>query len=160
MFDTWIRTDATGGVPGQRLGMARALSPETETLLNGAVGVLFLVAGVGGLLVDTFSHDALVHPFAIGIVSSAAVAIGAGLLLVAQRDPGWVHERFAEYVHCLIVAATLLITAAQYSAGPHVVVALPLYVEVPIFAFYLLRRGAAFGTRALIGVQFGVLLAV
>lgn len=138
--------------------LARPMPPESQLLLAQVVASLFVVAGVGGLLTLSFAADAVLHTLTLAVISTAALAIGGLLLLLVWRHMSFVDRHLTGLVCLLIGLASLLVTIAQYSTGPNYVVALIVYFEIPIFAFYLLRSPLPYAVLALIGLESALLL--
>ncbi|MFN2593272.1 MAG: adenylate/guanylate cyclase domain-containing protein [Actinomycetota bacterium] len=139
---------------------ARNVSPEIQNLLLRVVGILILTAGLAGMLIWFTSYELLSHPsLQIGVCTTAA-ALGLGILLFSFIDLDPYRHLFSVAIYALLVIAPLLVTLGQYSVGPHTLIAAILYVEVPIFSFYLLPREIAIGMTAMVAIEFAVLLAV
>jgi class 3 adenylate cyclase len=137
--------------------LARPVPLETQALLVRLGAVLFLVAGIGGLLVTSLAGDRLYDRTVTTVTSMAAIAVAGLITLLAARAPAFVDRHLAGLVLGLLAIGTALVTVAQYATGPTTVVAMIVYCELPIFAFYLLRPVLAFASLALIGVAVALL---
>jgi class 3 adenylate cyclase len=111
------------------------------------------------LFVAVAWHVAL-HPLTLVIVTGLAVVFGTWFLILGYRHSAFIERHFTPFAYALLFVSPLFISAAQYSAGPRTLVAVALYVEVPIFAFYLVPRPIAAALVALVALQFGALISL
>lgn len=143
-----------------RTGLARPISRSTANLLLALAGGLFLAGAVGGFMLQLLAPDLPAHPLGLTVVCSIAGVVGAAVLLCAVRDVDFIHRFLSQAIYTLLVTSSVLVTAGQYSAGPRSLSVVILYVEVPIFAFYLLPRSFAVAIVSLVGLEFAALLAL
>jgi class 3 adenylate cyclase len=67
---------------------------------------------------------------------------------------------FGPIAYAALLGAPVLISGGQYAIGPRSSVAMVLYVEVPIFASFLLPRRWAVAVIALVAAEVGAVLAL
>jgi class 3 adenylate cyclase len=150
-----------GGRDGQaRWGLARPVPAETALLLTRYVGFLVGGAGLGGVLFVAVAWRVALHPLTLVVVTSVALLFGTWFLILGYRRSPFIERNFTPFAYGLLLLTPPLITIAQYSAGPRTLVAVALYVEVPIFAFYLVPRPIAAALVALVALQFGALISL
>lgn len=142
--------------------LARPPSDELKKTAANLAGVLICSAGAGGLVAAVgirFRHLAgFAHPALLLSIAGVAVAIGLWCFWVAATMPDWLEHGFGLLILVLMVVVPLVITAAQFAVGPLTEIVLLLYVEVPIFAFWLLRRPLAVGIIGLVVGEFGAVV--
>jgi class 3 adenylate cyclase len=144
----------------QRLPSARQLSRETSVLMISMVGVLYAVAGTGGLALEAFVRDDIAHPNGLAVAALGAVLVGVAELALAQWRGDYVHREVTMLTYSNTVLATAAVAFAQWSVGPSFVVVAIIFVEVPIFTFFVLPRREAFASIGVIGAAFGLILVV
>ena len=140
------------------LQLRHPIPRETQRLLAIYVGVLVLSAGVGGIAGDIIGGRIIAHRAGLAIVCGIGVIVGATLVGVAASNFDAVFRRHELLVVLLLIGAPLIVSVAQYMVGPRVLVTVLLYVEVPIFAVYLLPRIMAVVLITLAAIEFGMVL--
>ena len=144
-----------------RKSIVRFVPPSTRRLLGRITGVLFVVPG---LFVVTLAGSAqnVANPGAATGLGFVAVAVGCILLGIGivgsslvENDTLWTVS-----VPATLLVAVVLISLGLSFAGPHWTIVTGLYLEAPIFGFYLLRRMVAVGFIVVVAAAFAIVLAV
>ena len=145
---------------GGWIRLARPVPPEAQRLVLLFASLLTIFGGISGGALALFAPDLVAHPLGLGVVAALAVITGAGMLALYRARSAFLQRHFALVAYTLQLTFPVMISAAQYSTGPHTVLPFLLYVEVTIFSFYLMPTIVAFGVIAWIAVQLAVVLAI
>ena len=126
--------------------------------LAGIGAALFFGAGVAGLFtvvvnVSTGIRVAGYRPGAVAAISSLGLVGGILLIATRGRVPVWVASG-------VTTSGIVVLTIAGYYAGPYSPFITVFYIWIGTFAFLFLSRRVAVFHVLLIGVCYGVLLAI
>lgn len=127
-------------------------------LLLRVAAALGIAAGISGVAFRLASSGVIIHPGIQLLVCVASLVLGGIFLALSFLDLDWIHRMHAPFAYLVAVAATALVTLGIYSVGPRTLIGVVLYVEVAIFAFFLLPLAAAIAMVALMAGEFGALL--
>jgi hypothetical protein len=117
-----------------------------------SLAFLFCAAALMAGLTIALPHDASIDELGLGLTACAAALVGAALLLSAERVAMW-------QVHVVMVTGTAMVALANEFAG--VTALYPLLFTWPIlYAFYFLKRRAAFAHVALAALAYAIVLVI
>jgi class 3 adenylate cyclase len=142
--------------------MASTMRPFTTNsmvrLLISAI-VLYLGSGVSVYLIYLTARSAIAHPdlwlaLAIWVMG---VGIGAQFLLLAV-SPHTMRRLFPSIGFWAIFLSTPSVTVALAAGGPDLAIVVAVYVEAPLYAFYMLRRRWAVLCLLLVVIQFALVV--
>lgn len=145
---------------GGLIRLARPVPLDTQRLILLFVSLLIFFGAAGGAALDLFAPELVLHPAGLAIVCAVGALLGMLVLTLYFRGLEIWHHHFALLGFALQLFTPMLISAGVYMVGPRTVLPFLLYVEVPIFSFYLMRTVVAFGLIALIAVELAVVLAI
>ena len=145
---------------GAWLRLARPVPPEAQRLVLLFASLLTIFGGISGGALALFAPDLVAYPLALAVVAVIAFVTGVVMLGLYRTRSAFLQRHFTLVAYTLQLMFPVLISAAQYSTGPHTVLPFLLYVEVTIFSFYLMPTIVAFSIIAWIAVQLGVVLAI
>ena len=117
-----------------------------------SIAYLFATGATLGLLTLAFPHASEVRDVPLIVLAVIAYVISAVVLLLADRVRDW-------HIHTALVAGTVIISLANYYAGPSTLYPL-LYVWTALYAFYFFRLREALAHTAFLAVAYAVVLAV
>jgi PAS domain S-box-containing protein len=117
-----------------------------------SIAYLFATGATLGLLTLAFPHADEVRDGPLIVLAGIAYVVGAVVWLLADRMREW-------QVHAVLVAGTVIVSFANYYAGPSTLYPL-LYVWTTLYAFYFFPLREAFAQMAFIAVAYAVTLAV
>lgn len=137
----------------------RAFGTRSMVRLTLAGGILFVLSGLGGIVLSLHARSWARHGDLLIMVNITAVLLGAGmvayLLLMSPRSL----RRNGPAVGAAVIAATpVLVTFLVTAGGPLLGVLTLAYVEGPLFAVYMLRPRWAVAQGAGVLTLFAVLL--
>jgi PAS domain S-box-containing protein len=117
-----------------------------------SLAYLFASGATVGLLTLALPHDDSFREAPLVMLALVALAIAG--------TAWWRAERVAEWeLHAAVAAGTLILTLANYYAGPTALYPL-MFSWAALFAFYFFELRLALAHLTLIGVSYGVLLAL
>lgn len=145
-----------GGV----LRLARPVPPEAQRLVVLFAALLTVFGGISGGALALLAPDLVAHPLGLGVVALLALLTGVLMLVLYRNHSAFLQRHFGLVAYTLQLTFPVMISAAQYSTGPHTVLPFLLYVEVTIFSFYLMPTLVALGVIAWIALQLGIVLAI
>jgi class 3 adenylate cyclase len=144
-------------VTGGRYGV-RLLTVREAVRTARLAAFLYLTTAVTVSLPPLLAGDSLHN--ARGQLAVAGLTAVTGLVAAAVSvDERLVARVFAPLAHFYLLLGTLLATVGLYMIGREYELGALLYVQIAIFAFYLLHRAVAVAYLALIGLGFAVVLA-
>jgi PAS domain S-box-containing protein len=117
-----------------------------------SIAYLFATGATLGLLTLAFPHASEVRDVPLIVLAGIAYVISAGVLLLVERVRGW-------HIRATLVAGTLIISLANYYAGPSTLYPL-LYMWTALYAFYFFPLREALAHTAFIAVSYAIVLAV
>ena len=80
------------------------------------------------------------------------------LLVGVGLDADVFFAHFEVWLYGLLIVSPILVSVGQQMVGPSSVIVAVLYVEVPVFAVYLLPPAMTALVEALIAVEFGIVV--
>ncbi|HEY7454333.1 MAG TPA: SpoIIE family protein phosphatase [Thermoleophilaceae bacterium] len=117
-----------------------------------SIAYLFAAGATLGLLTLAFPHSSEVRDVALIVLALTAYLIASVVWVLADRVRDW-------HVHAVLVSGTLIISLANYYAGPSTLYPL-LYTWTALYAFYFFPSREAFAQMGVIAVSYAVVLAV
>jgi PAS domain S-box-containing protein len=117
-----------------------------------SIAYLFAAGATLGLLTLAFPHSEEVRDVPLIILAAIAYVVGASVWLSADRLRDW-------HIHAVLVSGTLLISLANYYAGPSTLYPL-LYVWAALYAFYFFPLSEAFAQLTFLAISYAVVLGV
>jgi PAS domain S-box-containing protein len=117
-----------------------------------SIAYLYATGASLGLLTLAFPHADEVRDVALIVLAGIAYVIAGAVWLVADRLRDW-------HIHALLVSGTVIISLANYYAGPSTLYPL-LYMWAALYAFYFFPMREALAQMAFLAVSYGVVLAV
>jgi PAS domain S-box-containing protein len=117
-----------------------------------SLAYLFTTGATLGLVTLAFPHAAEVRDVPLIALAVVAYAISAVVYVSADR----VRDR---EIHVVLLAGTLIISLANYYAGPSTLYPL-LYTWTALYAFYFFPLREALAQMALLAVSYAVVLAI
>ena len=117
-----------------------------------SLAYLFIAGAALGLLTLAFPHDESIRDGALYALAAIAITIGALYWWLAPRVREW-------HIHAALLAATAILAFANYYTGTSALY--PILFSWPaLYAFYFFRLPAALVYVALIGLAYGIVLAI
>jgi PAS domain S-box-containing protein len=117
-----------------------------------SIAYLYATGATLALLTLVFPHPDEVRDLALVILAAIAYVIGAAVWLAADRIREW-------HIHALLVAGTVMISLANYYAGPSTQYPL-LYMWAALYACYFFPLRQASAHMVFVAVAYAVTLAV
>jgi PAS domain S-box-containing protein len=117
-----------------------------------SIAYLFATGATLGLLTLAFPHSSEVRDVPLVILACSAYGIAAAIWANVERLREW-------HIHLVLVAGTVIISLANYYAGPSTLYPL-LYMWTALYAFYFFRLREAFAHMMFLAVSDGLVLAV
>ena len=117
-----------------------------------SLAYLFATGATLGLLTLAFPHADEVRDAPLVALALTAYAISGLVYASADRLRDW-------QIHAILVAGSLIISLANYYAGPSTLYPL-LYMWTALYAFYFFPLREAFAQMAFLAVSYAVVLAV
>jgi class 3 adenylate cyclase len=121
--------------------------------------MLYVASGIAVGIPVVLAAATLAHATRQAVLAAVTVLAGLGLFWIA-RTPRVIERAYAPLLHAYMLLGTALVTLGQHSVGERYDIGAMLYVEVAIFAFYLLRRPWALAHMAVVGAAYFGLLVV
>lgn len=143
--------------PGPRV--MRSFSTLAVVRLALAASLLYVLSGVGSLFLVGWDLDAVRHPGAwlmpvLFCFGFPLVLLGGALLL-----PPYEVRRWGGRVGLVALFCTpLIVTLAVYGTGPGHAAIITIYLQAPVFAFYMIRRRWAVATAVSALAGFGLVV--
>ena len=117
-----------------------------------SIAYLFATGATLGLLTLAFPHSSEVRDLPLIVLACIAYVIGAAVFLAADRLRDW-------HIHAVLVAGTVIISLANYYAGPSTLYPL-LYMWTALYAFYFFTLTPALAHTTILAVAYVVVLTV
>ena len=117
-----------------------------------SIAYLYATGATLALLTLVFPHADEVRDVPLIILASSAYVIGAAVWLAADRMYEW-------HIHALLVAGTVIVSLANYYAGPSSLYPL-LYTWAVLYACYFFPLREAVAHMVFVAVAYAVTLAV
>jgi PAS domain S-box-containing protein len=117
-----------------------------------SIAYLYATGATLGLLTLVFPHANEVRDLPLAVLAVIAYVIGALVWLGTERLREW-------HIHVALVLGTLIISLANYYAGPSTLYPL-LYMWTALYAFYFFPLREAFAQMAVLAVSYAVVLEV
>lgn len=142
MTDTPLQQPSlTAGAPNRTTPghFARSFSADTANLMAALGGLGFAAAGVAAIAATAVGSDEFLHPRALLATGIVASTVGVALFVASRGAAQSIVRYFHLWTWPALVGAPLCITVAQWAVGPIFQIAVLVYVEVPVFAYFFLR---------------------
>lgn len=124
-----------------------------------AAAVLYTLVGVGALVSSLAVPEETANSTLWLCVGLYALAVGlATAVNLAVISPRTLRRIAPAYTFISVMLSAVLISVAIAAAGPQFALTAATYVEAPLFAFYMLRRGWALVCTTLCLVGFGLVV--
>jgi PAS domain S-box-containing protein len=117
-----------------------------------SIAYLFAAGATLGLLTLAFPHDEEVRDVPLIVLAGTAYVVAAVVWVGAERAREW-------HLHVLLLAGTVIISLANYYAGPSTLYPL-FYLWAALYAFYFFSLPQALAQMAFLAVAYAVVLAV
>lgn len=141
---------------GGRLGV-RVLAVAEAVRIARLAAFLYLSSAFAVSLPPLLTDEALRNARGQLVVAGLTAVIGVGAVLVSL-DERRVPRIYVPMTHFYLLCGTVLTTVGMYMVGQRFELGTLLFVQVAIFAFYLLHRAWAIAYMGLIGVGYGLVL--
>lgn len=126
-----------------------------------ATGLMYLLGGMAGVIAAVSASRIGANAAGMTAVVACAFAVALAMLPASTLLQPTLMRRFAPTFGLVgIFTAGPLVSLGLLAAGPRLSTFAAVYVEAPIFAFYMLRRRWAVLSVALIAIEFALVLAV